>query len=72
MSATFRDCPSGDNSDYLQRTGKNFPPGFWIETVVAGNGKRLELPVAKIVDGKQIPAPGVTWPFPSTTNNPRE
>jgi hypothetical protein len=73
MSTAFWECPSGGDSDYLQQAGKkNFPSGFWIETVVAGNGKRLEVPVATIVDGKLVPAPGVTWIFPPTKHTPHE
>lgn len=65
---------SGGNSDYLQRrTGQNLPRNCWVSSVIAGNGKRLEVPVAKILpDGEYAPLPGIAFVYPPTKNNPSE
>lgn len=69
----FNATGSGGNSNYLrQMTGKNLPPDTWVSTVLAGNNRRLELPVAKITKHGHEPLPGVTWIFPPTKTNPRE
>jgi hypothetical protein len=63
----YKATGSGGNSDYLRRTGKNFPSNTWVSSVVAGNGRRLELPVAIITsDGTYSPLQGVTWIYPPT------
>ena len=70
----YKATGSGGNSNYLrQMTGKNLPPDVWVSSVIAGNGKRLEIPVAKITkeDGR-IPLPGIAWVFPPTQDNPNE
>ncbi len=65
---------SGGNSNYLrQMTGKNLPPDVWVVSVITGNGKRLEIPVAKITkEDSRVPLPGIQWVFPPTKNNPLE
>ena len=71
---------SGGNSDYLNncayRMGKRgykvFPRNSWIATVKAGNGRRLELPVGSIKDGKYVPLPGIAWVYPPTKDHPEE
>jgi len=70
----YKATGSGGNSNYLrQMTGKNLPPDVWVSSVIAGNGKRLEIPVAKITkeDGR-VPLPGIAWVFPPTKDNPNE
>jgi hypothetical protein len=73
----YKATGSGGNSDYLRscaryQTNKPLPRNTWIATVVAGDGKRLELPVASIRDGKYAPYPGVQWILPGTKDNPKE
>jgi hypothetical protein len=64
---------SGGNGDYLRRmTGQDFPSSVWIATVQAGNGKRINLPVANIISGGYTPYKGVIWVFPPTKSNPTE
>lgn len=63
---------SGGNSDYLNSHGKKFPRRCWIATVKAGNGRRMELPVASITENGYKPLPGVAWVMPPTRNNPNE
>jgi hypothetical protein len=65
---------SGGNSEYLRSTsGKTYPRDTWVACVKARNGKRLEIPVAKITKGDgRAPLPGVEWVLPPTKNNPRE
>jgi len=69
----YTNTGSGGNSDYLnQSNGKQYHSNAWIVTVRAGNGRRLDVPVAKIVNGKYTPFPGVTWVMPGTRDNPEE
>jgi hypothetical protein len=65
---------SGGNSDYLQRaTGRKLPRNTWVSSVIAGNGKRLEVPVAQILPGGlYTPLPGVTFVYPPMKVNPNE
>jgi hypothetical protein len=69
----YRATGNGGNSNYLRKmTGKNLPPDTWISSVIAGNGRRLEFPVARILqDGKQVPYDGVTWIYPPTKKTQR-
>src|SRR5713101_1659792 len=68
----YKATGSGGNSDYLRRAGgKNFPIGTWVSSGVAGNGKRLDMAVAKIgSDGKYTPLPSIMWVYPPTKNEP--
>ena len=64
---------SGGNSEFLSRTsGQRFPRNTWVSSVKARNGKRLDLPVAKIVEEGYAPLPGVTFVYPPTKVNPHE
>jgi hypothetical protein len=70
----YKATGSGGNSNYLrQMTGENLPPDVWVSSVISGNGKRLEIPVAKITkeDGR-VPLPGVQWVFPPTLKTQKE
>jgi hypothetical protein len=66
---------SGGNSDYMLRSGaahgQRFPRNSWVSSVKRGS-VRLDIAVAKIVDDKYIPLPGVQWVMPPTKDNPRE
>ena len=68
----FKSAGCGGNSNYFNRHGKNFPRDVWVSTVVAGNGRRLDMPVARITKDGYEPLPGVTWIFPPTKANPRK
>lgn len=69
----YKATGSGGNGDFLRRTGKNFPSGTWVATVVAGNGRRLDVPVARrTTNDGYAPLPGVAWVYPPTKNNPQE
>jgi hypothetical protein len=70
---------SGGQSDFYNsvshRFGKDFKPfprGTWIASVKAGNGRRMEFPVAKIDGEKYTPFPGVVWVYPPTQDDPKE
>ncbi len=67
---------SGGNSDYLRRSCRFnlplLPPDTWVATVVYGNGKRADLPVALRRPEGEKPFPGVKWIFPPTLVNPKE
>ena len=64
---------SGGNSEYLRKFGsKNYPSNTWVSTVIAANGRRLEVPVAAITPKGYAPLPGVAWIFPPTKSNPNE
>lgn len=69
----LRNTGSGGDSDFLNRTNfrfyperKPFPSGVWIATVIAGNGRPLDVPVAKHADKGFVPFPGVQWVMPPT------
>jgi len=64
---------SGGDADFLSRTyATRFPSGTWVQSVIAGNGRRLEVPVAKRTQEGFAPLPGVQWVMPPTKNNPYE
>jgi hypothetical protein len=68
---------SGGDSDYLNRSawrtsGRTHPPNTWIQTVVYGNGRRADIPVALRTSEGTKPFPGVKWIFPPTLVNPKE
>jgi hypothetical protein len=63
----YKATGSGGNSDYMGRVrGKRLPSGTWVSSVVAANGRRLDIAVAKVTPEGYIPLPGVTWLYPST------
>ena len=62
----------GGNSNYFNSLGRSFPRDIWVATIQAGNGKRIELPVAKITSKGYEPLPGVIWIYPPTKSNPNE
>lgn len=68
----FKATGCGGNSNYFNSNGKKFPGNTWIATVQAGNGKRLDLPVAMITPEGYRPFPGVIWVYPPTKDNPNE
>jgi hypothetical protein len=79
---------SGGDANFLNRSRadyavrqrqplpKRFPRDTWVVTVKAGNGKRLDVPVAMVKstqDGQKFtPLPGVVWVYPATKDEPRE
>jgi hypothetical protein len=64
---------SGGDADFLSRTHTTrFPSGTWVQSVIAGNGRRLDIPVAKRTKDGFTPLPGVQWVMPPTKNNPQE
>jgi hypothetical protein len=63
----------GGNSNFLnQASGTRHPHDVWVATVKAKNGKRIDVPVARIVKGEYKPLPGVVWVFPPTVKEPNE
>jgi len=69
----LKNSGSGGDADFLSRTHTTrFPSGTWVQSVIAGNGRRLEIPVAKRTDNGFAPLPGVQWVMPPTKNNPQE
>jgi hypothetical protein len=64
---------SGGDADFLSRTQTTrFPSGTWVQSLIAGNGKRMDIPVAKRTNKGFVPLAGVQWVFPPTKNNPQE
>jgi hypothetical protein len=64
---TFRATRSGGNADWLNRTGgKAFPTGTWIASLVAGNKRRVELPIARQVNGEYKLLDNVVPVYPPT------
>jgi hypothetical protein len=62
---------SGYSASYSGRKySKPVLPGAWIGTVVAANGRRLEMPTMIQQNGTYIPYPGVTLVMPATKNTP--
>jgi hypothetical protein len=69
----YKSTGSGGDADFLSRTQTTrFPSGTWVQSLVAGNGKRMDIPVAKRTDNGFIPLPNVQWVMPPTKNNPQE
>jgi hypothetical protein len=70
----YKATGSGGNSNYLRHmAGKNLLPDVWVSSVISGNGKRLEIPVAKITkDDGRVPLSGVQWVFPPTSKTQKE
>jgi len=65
------------DADFLRCTSHHaglpkLPPSTWIATVVHGNGKRAEIPVALRGPEGEKPFPGVKWIFPPTLVNSSE
>jgi hypothetical protein len=68
----YQNTGCGRHSSYIIPGREHrFPPDLWIATV-ARNGRRRDIAVARIQDGKYAPYPGVTWVFPPTRDNPTE
>jgi hypothetical protein len=64
---------NGGNASYLGRNiRQELPPNTWIATVVARNHRRLDVPVAVLVNRDYVPFSGVTWVMPPTSLNPNE
>ena len=72
----YKSTGSGGDADYYNRIGSRavqYPSGTWVQSLVAGNGKRMEIPVARATkDGGLVPLAGVRWVMPATKNEPRE
>jgi hypothetical protein len=71
----YKATGSGGNSDYFNRhgrAGKYFPRDTWVASVKAGNGRRLDVPVARIKNDKYVPLENVEWVYPATRTQPRE
>jgi len=47
---TYKASGSGGSSDYMNRG--RFPRGTWVASLITGNNRRVELPVARLVNGK--------------------
>jgi hypothetical protein len=62
----------GGRGDFMNRNGKSYPCNCWVQSVKAANGRRLDVPVAKITKEGYAPYSGVTWVFPPTKDNPNE
>jgi len=70
----LKNSGSGGDSDFFNRSLRvsRYPSGTWVQSLIAGNGRRLEVPVAKRTDKGFVPFPGVTWIYPPTKDNPQE
>ena len=68
----YRSTGSGGDADFLSRGTTRFPSGTWVQSLVAGNGKRMDISVAKRTDKGFVPLVGVQWVMPPTKNEPRE
>lgn len=51
---------------------KHFPPRTWIASVKSRNGRRMDVPVAKVTKDGYEPLAGVVWIYPPTKDNPQE
>ena len=69
----LKNSGSGGDADFLSRTHTTrFPSGTWVQSLIAGTGKRTDIPVAKRTNKGFVPLAGVQWGFPPTKNNPQE
>jgi hypothetical protein len=71
----YQNTGSGGNSSYLNRCASSkrlWPHELWIQTVKAGNGHSIDMPVAYCAKEGYKPYRGVTWVFPPTKDNPSE
>ena len=69
----LKNSGSGGDADFGNRMrGTRYPSGTWVQSLIAGNGKRLEIPVAKRTEKGFVPLPGIQWIMPPTKSNPRE
>lgn len=69
----YKSTGSGGNSEFLSRTsGKRFPNNTWVASVQAGNGRRSEMPVARVTKDGYALLDGVKWILPPTLLNPNE
>jgi hypothetical protein len=62
----YKATGTGGNSSYMMRSCQKLPRDVWVSAVVAGNGRRLDVPVANITKKGYTPYPGVTWIYPPT------
>ncbi len=69
---TYKATGSGENASYLNRTGKAFPTDTWVASCIAQNHHRVELPVARLVNGEYKLLDNVTAVYPPTLTNSRE
>jgi hypothetical protein len=64
---TFKATDSGGSADWLNRFGKKpFPSGTWVALLVTGNNRRVELPVARQVNGEYKLLDNVIAVYPPT------
>lgn len=74
----YRVGGSAGDADFLNRSNfhperKPFPSGTWVQSLIAGNGKRIDVPIAKrLPNNKYVPLSNVKWVMPPTVNNPQE
>ena len=69
----LKNSGSGGDADFGNRMrGTRYQSGTWVQSLIAGNGKRSEVPVAKRTEKGFVPLPGVQWVMPPTKSNPRE
>jgi hypothetical protein len=64
---TFKTTGSGGSADWLNRFAKKpFPSGTWVATLVSGNNRRLEIPIARQVNGEYKLLDNVIAVYPPT------
>lgn len=68
----YKSTGSGGDADFMSRGTARFPSGTWVQSVVAGNGERLNVPVARRIDKGFVPMPKVQWVIPPTKISPHE
>lgn len=70
----YKNSGSGGDADFGRGIfhKKNFPSGTWVQSLIAGNGRRLDVAIAKRTDNGFVPLPGIQWVMPPTRNNPQE
>jgi hypothetical protein len=61
---TYKASGSGGSSDYMNRG--RFPRGTWVASLIAGNNRRVELPVAHLINGEYKLLDNVVAVYPPT------
>lgn len=61
---TYKASGSGGSSDYMNRG--DFPRGTWVASLITGNNRRVELPVARLVNGAYKLLDNVVAVYPPT------
>jgi hypothetical protein len=63
---TYKATGQGGNASYLNRTGKTFPTDTWVASCIAQNNHRVELAIARLINGEYKLFDNVTAVYPPT------